>query len=61
MLAMMSKQVQFGCQTSPARSARPAADAAEPGGGTPAQFAKFMNDELKTWGEVVRTSGAKVD
>lgn len=38
-----------------------AADGAEPGGGTPAQFGKFMADELKAWGEVVRSSGAKVD
>jgi tripartite-type tricarboxylate transporter receptor subunit TctC len=38
-----------------------AADGAEPGGGTPAQFGKFMSDELKAWGEVVRSSGAKVD
>jgi tripartite-type tricarboxylate transporter receptor subunit TctC len=38
-----------------------AADGAEPGGGTPAEFARFMGEELKTWGEVVRTSGAKAD
>jgi tripartite-type tricarboxylate transporter receptor subunit TctC len=38
-----------------------AADGAEPGGGTPAEFGRFMSDELKAWGEVVRNSGAKVD
>jgi tripartite-type tricarboxylate transporter receptor subunit TctC len=38
-----------------------AADGAEPGGGTPAEFARFMGDELRAWGEVVRSSGAKVD
>jgi len=46
---------------SPTVKAALAADGAEPGGGTPAEFSKFMADELKTWGEVVRTSGAKVD
>lgn len=46
---------------SPTVKAALAADGAEPGGGTPAEFTKFMADELKTWGEVVRTSGAKVD
>lgn len=46
---------------SPAVKAALAADGAEPGGGTPAAFGKFMADELKAWGEVVRTSGAKVD
>jgi tripartite-type tricarboxylate transporter receptor subunit TctC len=46
---------------SPAVKTALAADGAEPGGGTPAEFGKFMVDELKAWGEVVRTSGAKVD
>lgn len=36
-------------------------DGAEPGGGSSAEFARFMVDELKTWGEVVRASGAKVE
>ncbi len=36
-------------------------DGAEPGGNSPTEFARFMADELKSWGEVVRTSGAKVD
>lgn len=46
---------------SPAVKSALAADGAEPGGGTPAAFGKFMADELKAWGEVVRNSGAKVD
>jgi tripartite-type tricarboxylate transporter receptor subunit TctC len=46
---------------SPTVKAALAADGAEPGGGTPAAFGKFMADELKAWGEVVRNSGAKVD
>jgi tripartite-type tricarboxylate transporter receptor subunit TctC len=36
-------------------------DGAEPGGGTPAEFARFMVTELKAWGEVVRAADAKVD
>ncbi len=46
---------------SPTVKAALAADGAEPGGGSPAAFGKFMADELKAWGEVVRNSGAKVD
>jgi hypothetical protein len=36
-------------------------DGAEPGTGSAADFGRFMADELKAWGEVVRASGAKVD
>jgi len=36
-------------------------DGAEPGGGSSIEFARFMADEMKVWGEVVRASGAKVD
>lgn len=46
---------------SPTVKAALAADGAEPGGGTPAEFGRFMSDELKAWGDVVRSSGAKVD
>jgi tripartite-type tricarboxylate transporter receptor subunit TctC len=46
---------------SPVVKAALEADGAEPGGGTSAEFSKFMTDELRSWGEVVRTSGAKVD
>ena len=46
---------------SPAVKAALIADGAEPGGGTPAEFARFMASELQSWGEVVRTSGAKAE
>lgn len=46
---------------SPAMKAAMAADGAEPDTGSAANFAKFMNEELKFWGEVVRRSGAKAD
>jgi len=32
-----------------------------PVGSTPAEFAKFMGDEIRKWAEVVRVSGAKVE
>ena len=38
-----------------------AADGAEAGGGTSAEFAQFMASELKAWGQVVRASGTKVE
>jgi tripartite-type tricarboxylate transporter receptor subunit TctC len=31
----------------------------DPLGGTPAEFAQFIDDELKKWAEVVRASGVK--
>jgi tripartite-type tricarboxylate transporter receptor subunit TctC len=46
---------------SPTVKATLSGDGAEPGGGSSAEFARFMADELKSWGEVVRASGAKVD
>lgn len=33
----------------------------EPAGGNPQQFARFLNDEIKKWGVVVKASGAKLD
>ncbi len=33
----------------------------EPMGGTPQDFAQYLETELKKWGEVVRVSGAKID
>lgn len=36
-------------------------DGAEPGGASAAEFARFMADEFKSWGEVVRASGAKLE
>mgnify|MGYP003335189722 CR=1 FL=1 len=38
-----------------------AAIGAEPAGGTPEEFAKFIRSEYAKWGEVVRKSGAKMD
>jgi tripartite-type tricarboxylate transporter receptor subunit TctC len=32
-----------------------------PGGGTPAEFAKFIEAETKKWAQVVKASGAKID
>jgi len=39
--------------------ARLAKLAAEPGTGTPDEFAQFMESEMKRYGEIVRMSGAK--
>ena len=38
-----------------------AAIGAEPAGGTPEEFAKFIRNEYAKWGDVVRRSGAKMD
>ena len=38
-----------------------AAIGAEPAGGTPEEFAKFIRSEYAKWGDVVRRSGAKMD
>lgn len=46
---------------SPAVGAALSSDGAEPGSGGAADFRRFMNDELQTWGKVVRAAGAKVD
>ena len=46
---------------SPAMRSALAADGAQPGGGTPEEFGRFMREELTAWAEVVRASGAKVD
>ncbi len=37
------------------------AQGAIPSGNTPAEFAKFIDDETKKWAPVVKASGAKVD
>lgn len=47
--------------SSPGVATALASDGAEPGSGGGAEFKRFMNDELQTWGKVVRASGAKVD
>jgi tripartite-type tricarboxylate transporter receptor subunit TctC len=33
----------------------------EPLGGTPEQFAKYLDDEIRRWAEIVKISGAKID
>jgi tripartite-type tricarboxylate transporter receptor subunit TctC len=32
-----------------------------PGGGTPEQAAKFLNDEIGRWAKVIKTAGVKAD
>ena len=54
-------QATLNAINSPAVKASLSNDGAEPGGGTAQDFARFMNDELKAWGEVVRSSGAKAE
>ncbi|HEX2547086.1 MAG TPA: tripartite tricarboxylate transporter substrate binding protein [Ramlibacter sp.] len=54
-------EATIAAMNSPAVKSALASDGAEPGGGTPAEFARFMAEEIKAWGEVVRASGAKVD
>ena len=36
-------------------------EGADPGGGTPEQFAALINDEIPRWGKIVKESGARVD
>ena len=38
-----------------------AASAAEPGSMTPAQLKAYLASEAKSWGEVVRAVGLKID
>jgi len=45
----------------PALKERLEAQGAIPGGNTPAEFAKHIDNEHKKWAKVVKTSGAKVD
>ncbi|MES2188087.1 MAG: tripartite tricarboxylate transporter substrate binding protein [Pseudomonadota bacterium] len=59
-LARLAEATQKAMQQAGVRSAL-AADGAEAGGGTPAEFAQFMASELKSWGQVVRASGTKVE
>jgi len=43
----------------PAVRQKIAAQGAEPGGIPPEQFAKFINDETKKWGDIARAAGVK--
>jgi len=45
----------------PAMKERLLAQGAIPSGNTPAQFAQFIDREIKKWAPVVKTSGAKID
>jgi tripartite-type tricarboxylate transporter receptor subunit TctC len=45
----------------PAMKERLAAQGAIPSGNTPAQFAQFIDREIRKWAPVVKNSGAKVD
>ena len=45
----------------PAMKERLLAQGAIPGGNTPTEFAKHIDNEHKKWAQVVKTSGAKVD
>lgn len=45
----------------PAMKERLLAQGAIPGGNTPVEFAKHIDNEHKKWAQVVKTSGAKVD
>ena len=40
---------------------RMASEGAEPIGGTPAQFATFLESEIKKWGAIIRESGVRGD
>jgi tripartite-type tricarboxylate transporter receptor subunit TctC len=45
----------------PAIKERLLAQGAIPSGNSPAEFAKLIDAEIRKWGSVVKTAGAKVD
>ncbi|MEF9948524.1 MAG: tripartite tricarboxylate transporter substrate binding protein [Comamonas sp.] len=45
----------------PAVNAALVADGAEPAGGSSAEFARFLSQEFKSWGDVVRSAQVKLD
>ena len=47
--------------STPAMKEKLVAQGAVPSGSTPQEFAAFIDAEIKKWGPVVKTSGAKVD
>lgn len=59
-VARLSQAVQ-ATLAAPAISSALVADGAELAGGTPTEFQRFMSDELKAWGDIVRRSGARLD
>jgi tripartite-type tricarboxylate transporter receptor subunit TctC len=36
-------------------------DAAEPGGGTPAEFGRFIQDEIVKWRKVIKAADIHID
>jgi len=54
----LNKEINSILQT-PEMKAKLAKLAAQPGTGTPEDFAKFVHSELVRYGEIVRLSGAK--
>lgn len=54
-------QVTQQTLATPAVNAALVADGAEPAGGSSAEFARFLSQELKIWGDVVRTAQVKLD
>ncbi|MCE9641927.1 MAG: hypothetical protein K8S22_17550, partial [Betaproteobacteria bacterium] len=36
-------------------------DGAEPAGGTPAEFGKFIRDEIAKWNKVIKAADIKID
>lgn len=60
MLDRLAEATRVAMQKTSVRSAL-AADGAEAGGGSAAEFGQFMESELKSWGQIVRASGTKAE
>jgi tripartite-type tricarboxylate transporter receptor subunit TctC len=58
--AKIVEELNRACAT-PELKAVWAANGADFGGFTPAQFGSFVSAEVKRWAEVVKASGAKLD
>jgi len=59
-LDRLTEATRLAMQKPSVRSAL-AADGAQAGGGGAVEFGQFMESELKSWGQVVRASGTKVE
>lgn len=59
-LDRLAEATRVAMQKTSVRSAL-AADGAEAGGGSAAEFGQFMESELKSWGQIVRASGTKAE
>jgi len=55
------QQESAKAMATPALKERLLAQGAIPGGNTPAEFARFIEAEVRKWAPVVKTSGARVD